>query len=75
MTLKASGGPWYEDLVEIFQALEIVVNNGPGRVGGGGKPRQPPLPPLCGAGAGAGAAGTSAGGSDVGAGAGTSSMR
>jgi hypothetical protein len=73
MTLKASGGPWYEDLVEIFQALEIVVNNGPGRVGGGGKPRQPPLPPLCGAGA--GAAGTSAGGSDVGAGAGTSSMR
>ena len=49
MPLKAVGGPWYDELVKIFQALEIVTNNAPDAVGGGGKPRMTPLPPLCGA--------------------------
>ena len=48
MSLKATGGPWYEDLVTIFQALEIVTNNAPDAVGGSGKPRMAPLAPLCG---------------------------
>jgi hypothetical protein len=47
-TLDTAGGAWYQDLVTIFQALHIVTNNGPTSVGGGGVPRVPPLPPLCG---------------------------
>ena len=46
--LDTAGGDWYKDLVEIFQALHIVINNKPGSVGGGGTPRVAPLPPLCG---------------------------
>ena len=47
MTLNTAGGPWYDDLVAIFQGLHVVVNNKPSSIGGGGKPRRPPLPPLC----------------------------
>lgn len=43
------GGEFYADLVAIFRALSVVVNNGPSSVGGGGTPRQPPPPPICGA--------------------------
>ena len=37
----------YWDLVAVFQALSIVVNNSPDSIGGGGKPRVSPAPPLC----------------------------
>lgn len=33
--------PFYEDMNKIFQALNIVINNSPDRIGGGGKPRKP----------------------------------
>lgn len=39
----------YMDLLAIFQALSVVTNNGPDSVGGGGEPRVPPKPPICGA--------------------------
>jgi hypothetical protein len=42
------GAALYQDLLHIFQALHVVVNNGPGRVGGGGEPRVPRKPPICG---------------------------
>ena len=48
MTLNTAGGPWYDDLVAIFQGLHVVINNKPSSIGGGGEPRRPPLPPLCG---------------------------
>ena len=51
LSLDTSGGPWYDDLLAIFRALHVVVNNGNGTVGGGGRPLTPLAPPLCGAGA------------------------
>ena len=45
----AQGGDLYGDLLAIFRALSVVVNNSPVNVGGGGTPRQPPPPPICGA--------------------------
>ena len=33
-------GPFYNDMNKLFQALQIVDNNGPENIGGGGKPRQ-----------------------------------
>ena len=36
-------------MVRIFRGLHIVDNNSPGRVGGGGVPRRPSAPPICGA--------------------------
>ena len=39
----------YNDLLNIFRALQIVTNNGPDNVGGGGKPRVPTKAPVCGA--------------------------
>ena len=41
------GGDLYADLLAIFRALSVVVNNSPSAVGGGGTPRQPPPPPIC----------------------------
>ena len=38
---------FYWDLVAIFRALSIVVNNGPDAVGGGGWPQAPTPAPLC----------------------------
>eukprot|EP01047_Picozoa_sp_COSAG01_P002612 COSAG01_NODE_70_length_28755_cov_34.709067_11_plen_440_part_00 len=38
----------YEDLLHVFQALHVVTNNGPNSVGGGGTPRVPRKPPICG---------------------------
>lgn len=43
------GGDFYKDLVAIYQALSVVVNNGPESVGGGGVPLAPMAPPICGA--------------------------
>ena len=49
LTADGQGADLYADLVAIFRALSVVVNNGPSAVGGGGTPRQPPPPPICGA--------------------------
>ena len=47
LSLNTAQGPWYDDLVSIFQGLHVVVNNKEHSVGGGGTPRRNPLPPLC----------------------------
>jgi len=39
--------PWYTDLVTLFRALRVVLNNAPGTQGGGGTPAAPPPPPFC----------------------------
>ena len=39
----------YADLLKIFQHLQAVTNNAPASIGGGGVPRVPPKPPICGA--------------------------
>ena len=41
------GRELYWDLVAIFRALHVVVNNRPDSIGGGGTLRVPPRPPLC----------------------------
>ena len=41
------GKELYWDLVRIFQALHVVVNNSPSTVGGGGRPLVPRSPPIC----------------------------
>lgn len=43
-----SSGPLYNDLVAIFRALHVVDNNVQGNTGGGGQPRMPLAPPICG---------------------------
>jgi hypothetical protein len=43
------GGELFEDLLRIFQALHAVKNNKPSSRGGGGTPRVPRKPPICGA--------------------------
>lgn len=42
------GRELYSDLLNIFRSLHSVTNNAPGSVGGGGKPRVPHKPPICG---------------------------
>lgn len=37
---------WAKDMADIFTSLHVVDNNGPGSLGGGGSPRQPPAPPF-----------------------------
>jgi hypothetical protein len=37
---------WIEDVIAIFAALEVVTNNGPSTIGGGGTPIVPLSPPL-----------------------------
>lgn len=41
------GAAWFADLVNLFQALHIVINNSENTIGGGGIPLQPPQPPPC----------------------------
>jgi len=47
LTLDTSGGPWYDDLLAIFQALHVVTNNYNKSVGGGGTPGASLAPPIC----------------------------
>ncbi len=47
-TASDPGAALYADLLSLFRALHVVTNNGPHSIGGGGKPRQPPKPPICG---------------------------
>ena len=49
LTPAGQGSALYWDIVAIFRALSVVVNNGPASIGGGGTPRQPPAAPICGA--------------------------
>ena len=37
---------WREEINRLMPALQVVVNNGPDSVGGGGEPRQPTAPPV-----------------------------
>ena len=46
-TLDTSGGSWYDDLLEVFQGLQVVTNNRKGSVGGGGVAGVPLAPPIC----------------------------
>jgi hypothetical protein len=41
-----SNNPFYEDYMKLFQALNIVTNNAPDSVGGGGMRRAPLAPPF-----------------------------
>ena len=43
------GSELYADLRALFQQLHIVDNNSNATRGGGGTPRRPPAPPICGA--------------------------
>ena len=47
--LSDKGRALYNDLLLIFRALHAVTNNGPSSIGGGGTPRVPRKPPICGA--------------------------
>jgi hypothetical protein len=42
-----SGRVLYADLLQLFQSLHAVTNNGPTTIGGGGTPRVPTKPPIC----------------------------
>ena len=42
-----TSNPFYDDMLHLFQALQIVVNNSPKTIGGGGAELQPPPPPFC----------------------------
>jgi hypothetical protein len=41
-----SNNPFYEDFMKLFQALNIITNNSPNTVGGGGTRRAPLAPPF-----------------------------
>ena len=41
-----SANAWSRDVQRLRQALQVVDNNGPASIGGGGTPRQPLLPEL-----------------------------
>jgi hypothetical protein len=38
--------PWGRDMIKIFSALQVIDNNGPESIGGGGAPLQPLAPPI-----------------------------
>lgn len=46
ITTDKEGNPWFRDLIRIMAHLQIVTNNGPERIGGGGEPLQPLAPPF-----------------------------
>jgi len=43
---SGSSGAFYNDHIKLFKALQIVDNNEPNKVGGGGIPRAPLAPPI-----------------------------
>jgi hypothetical protein len=43
---SGTSSPWIEDVTAIFAALDVIVNNGPTSIGGGGAPIVPLSPPL-----------------------------
>jgi hypothetical protein len=44
--MDSGEGPWYDDMMRIFEALSVVDNNGRSSIGGGGTPWQPLAPPI-----------------------------
>jgi hypothetical protein len=40
------GGSFDDDMQKLFQMLNVVDNNGPSSIGGGGTPRAPLAPPF-----------------------------
>ena len=44
---EQNSGPFFDDLLEAFQALHVVANNAPETPGGGGGSSEPPPPPFC----------------------------
>jgi hypothetical protein len=44
---RPGAAAWLSDVVTLFRALSIVVNNAASTPGGGGTPLLPPLPPVC----------------------------
>ncbi|MBW4670611.1 MAG: hypothetical protein KME60_25130 [Cyanomargarita calcarea GSE-NOS-MK-12-04C] len=43
---EGTNGQFYNDYMQLFQVLEIVDNNGPDSIGGGGTPRAALAPPI-----------------------------
>jgi hypothetical protein len=43
---ESDSGAFHDDINKLFQALQIVDNNAPENIGGGGKPRQPLAPAI-----------------------------
>lgn len=43
---KASSGEFYDDMMSLFSSLNVITNNGPNSVGGGGTPRAPLAPDI-----------------------------
>ncbi len=46
MSIASKDTPWGRDMDKIFLNLQIVINNGPESIGGGGEPRVPLVPEL-----------------------------
>jgi hypothetical protein len=44
----ASSSPWFNDFHAVFSSLQVVSNNGPATIGGGGAPRAALAPPVAG---------------------------
>ena len=45
-TIYSGSHPWLRDMKRLFSQLQVVDNNGPSSVGGGGTPREPLAPPF-----------------------------
>ena len=45
-TSANNNNPFYQDFIKLFQSLNIITNNSPDSIGGGGTPRSPLAPPL-----------------------------
>ena len=43
---QGTSGSFYDDYMKLFSALNVVDNNGPNSIGGGGNPRGPLAPPF-----------------------------
>ena len=43
---RSGSGDFYDDVMSLFSSLNVVDNNGPGTIGGGGTPRAPLAPPI-----------------------------
>ena len=46
MSQFGTGSAWSQDISKLFLALNVVTNNGPASIGGGGTPRVPLAPPI-----------------------------
>ena len=46
VSMDATSGPWYDDMMALFAALSVVDNNGPTSVSGGGTPLQQLAPSI-----------------------------